>query len=76
MPPSISAWAQECGRVGRDDQQSSAFILYLDNDIQHVGFWARDVAKQHRSDDIHDSTQLFSCGDALPFSYSHLAGKC
>ena len=74
LPPSISAWAQECGRAGRDGQQSSAYILYSDNDIQHVGFWARDMAKQHRSDDIHDSATLFS--DALPFSYSHLAGKC
>ena len=74
LPPSISAWAQECGRAGRDGQQSSAYILYSDNDIQHVGFWARDMAKQHRSDDIHDCATLFS--DALPFSYSHLAGKC
>ena len=74
LPPSVSAWAQECGRAGRDGQQSSAYILYSDNDIQHVGFWARDMANQHRSDDIRDSAQLFS--DALPFSYSHLAGKC
>ena len=58
--PSISAWAQECIRPGRDGQQLLVFILYSDNDIQHVGFWARDMAtcKQHRSDDIHDSAQL------------------
>ena len=44
------------------------------NDIQHVGFWARDMAKQHCSNDINDSAEQFS--DALPFCYSHLAGKC
>ena len=71
---SISAWAQECGRAGRDGQQSLACILYSDNDIQQVGFWARDMAKQHRSDDICDFAQLFS--NSLPFLYSHLAGKC
>ena len=38
LPPSVSAWAQE---FGRDGNNSSA---YSDNDIQHVGFWARDMA--------------------------------
>ena len=69
LPPSISAWAQECRRAGRDGQQSSAYILYSDNDIQNVGFWARDMARQHHSNDINDSAKVFS--DALPFSYSH-----
>ena len=48
LPPSISAWAQEYGRAGRDGKQSYAYILYSDNDIHHVGFWARGMAKQHR----------------------------
>ena len=74
LPPSISAWAQECGRAGRDGKQASAYILYCDNDIQHVGFWARDMAKQHRPTDISDSANQFS--KALPFSYAHLAGIC
>lgn len=74
LPSSVSAWAQEFGRAGRDGNQSSAYILYSDNDIQHVGFWARDMAKQHRSNDINDSAKQFS--DALPFCYSYLAGKC
>ena len=55
LPPSISAWAQEFGRAGRDGKQSYAYILFSDNDIQHVGFWARDMARQHRSTDIDDS---------------------
>ena len=38
LPPSISAWAQEFGRVSRDGKQSYAYILFSDNDIQHVGF--------------------------------------
>jgi hypothetical protein len=32
------------------------------------------MARQHRSTDINDSAKLFS--NALPFSYSHLSGKC
>ena len=40
LPPSISAWAQEFRRTGRDGKQSYAYILFSDNDIQHVGFWA------------------------------------
>ena len=55
LPPSISAWAQEFGRAGRDGKQSYAYILFSDNDIQHVGFWARDMARQHRPSDIDDS---------------------
>ena len=74
LPPSISTWAQECGRAGRDGQQLSAYILYLDDDIQNVGFWAKDIASQHCSNDINDSVKLFS--DALPFSYCHWSGKC
>ena len=74
LPPSISAWAQEFGRAGRDGKQSYAYILFSDNDIQHVGFWARDMARQHRPTDIDDSAHQFSA--ALPFSYAHLAGLC
>ena len=70
----ISAWAQEFGRAGRNGKQSYAYILYSDNDIQHVGFWARDMARQHRSGDIDDSAHQFS--PALPFSYAHFAGIC
>ena len=40
LPPSMSAWAQEYGRAGRDGKQAHAYILYSDNDIQHVGYWA------------------------------------
>ena len=58
------------GQVG-DGEQSSAYILYSDNDIQHVGFWARDMARQQC---FNDSAKPLS--DALPFSYSHLSGKC
>ena len=74
LPPSINAWAQEFGRAGRDGKQSYAYILFSDNDIQHVGFWARDMARQHRPSDIDDSAHQFSA--ALPFSYAHLAGLC
>ena len=71
LPPSISAWVQEFGRAGRDGKQSYAYILFSDNDIQHVGFWAIDMARQHRPSDIDDSAHQFSA--ALPFSYAHLA---
>ena len=74
LPPSISAWAQEYGRAGRDGKQAYAYILYYDNDIQHVGFWAQGMAKQHRSIDINDSSKEFS--KALPISYAHLAALC
>ena len=39
-----------------------------------MGFWARDMARQHRSSDINDSAYQFSL--ALPFSYAHLAAIC
>ena len=62
LPP---AWAQEYGIAGRDGKQAYSYILYCDNDIQHVDFWARDMAKQHCSTDINDSSKEFS--KALPF---------
>ena len=74
LSPSISAWVQKFRRAGRDGKQSYAYILYSDNDIQHAGFWARDMARQHRPSDIDDSAHQFSA--ALPFSYAHLAGFC
>ena len=74
LPPSLSAWAQEFGRAGRDGNQSFAYILYSDNDIHHVGFWARGMAKQQRPNDIDNVAKQFSEG--LSFSYAHLAGKC
>ena len=74
LPPSISAWVQEFGREGRDGKQSYAYIFYNDNDIQHVGYWARDMARQHHPSDIDDAAQQFSV--ALSFSYAHLAGVC
>ena len=74
LPPSISAWTQEYGRAGRDGKQSYAYILYADNDIHHVGFWARDMARQHRQNDIHNSAEQFSY--VLPFTHAHLAGNC
>ena len=74
LPPSISAWAQEYGRAGRDGKQTHAYILYCDNDIQHVRFWALDMARQYRSSDINDSAHQFSL--ALPFVYAHLAAIC
>ena len=74
LPPSISAWAQEYGRAGRNGKLAHGYILYCDNDIQHVGFWARDMARQHRSSEINDSAHQFSL--ALPFVYVHLAAIC
>ena len=74
LPPSMSAWAQEYGRAGCDGSDLSTYILYSDNDIHHVGFWAHGMAQQHRSSDIDDVAQQFSF--ALPFCYAHLAGKC
>ena len=53
--------------------KSYAYILISYNDIQHVGFWARDMGRQHRPNDIDDSLHQFST--ALPFSYAHLAGE-
>lgn len=74
LPPSLSAWVQEYGRAGRDGKQSAAYVLYSDNDIHHVGFWARGMAKQHRPSDIDDTARQFS--DGLPFCYAHMAGRC
>lgn len=74
MPPSISAWAQEWGRAGRDGAAARDAILYSDSDIHHVGFWARHMAKQQRSTDIDSAATEFSI--TLPFIYSHLTAKC
>ena len=45
LPPSISAWAQELGRAGRDGKPSEAHVFYCDEDIHHVGFWSGDLAR-------------------------------
>ena len=74
LPPSVCSWAQEFGRAGRGGEQLYAYILFSNHDIQHVGFWARDMAKQHWPNDIDDPAHQFSA--ALPFSYAHLAGTC
>ena len=74
LPPSLSVWVQEFGRAGHDGNQSVAYILYSDNDIHHVGFWAGGMAKQQHPNDIDDVAKQFSEG--LSFSYAHLAGKC
>ena len=55
-------------------EASQAIIFYSDSDIHHVGFWARDMAKQRRASDIDDAAIEFS--KALPFMYAHLAGLC
>lgn len=61
---------QEYGRAGRDGKQLYAHILYSDTDISHVGFWARDMAKQHCHDDIQNSAHQFSK------AFAHLSGSC
>ena len=60
MLPSVLAWTQECGRGGRNKQPARAVILYSDNDILHAGFWARDMAKQQRPEDIDSASTEFS----------------
>ena len=47
LPPSISAWAQELGRAGRDGEKAEAHIFYCDEDIHHVGFWSGDLARHN-----------------------------
>ena len=74
LPPSISAWAQELGRAGRDGQYAEAHIYYGDEDIHHVGFWSGDLACHNRSNEINDTSTNFS--EAMQFCYSHLSGNC
>ena len=74
LPPSISAWAQELGRAGRDGHHAEAHIFYSDEDIHHVGFWSGDLARHNRSSEICDTSANFS--EAMQFCYSHLSGCC
>ena len=74
LPPSISAWAQELGRAGRDGEKAEAHIFYCDEDIHHVGFWSGDLARHNRICEIADTTKTFS--EAMQFCYSHLSGCC
>ena len=74
LPPSISAWAQELGRAGRDGNYSEAHIFYCDEDIHHIGFWSGDLARQNRINEISDTSKNFS--EAMQFCYSHLSGRC
>ena len=74
LPPSLSAWAQELGRAGRDGEYAEAHIFYCDEDIHHVGFWSGDLARRNRSNEINDTSTNFS--QAMKFCYSHLSGRC
>ena len=60
LPPSISAWAQELGRAGRDGQYAEAHIFYCDEDIHHVGFWSGDLARHNRSNEINHTSTNFT----------------
>jgi len=57
---SPSIWTQEYSPAGQDDNETYAYILYSDNDIQYIGYWAYNMARQHRSSYINSSAQQFS----------------
>jgi len=44
-------------RVQPGDNKAYAYILYSDNDIQYIGYWAYNMARQHRSSYINSSAQ-------------------
>lgn len=50
------------------------YIIYCDEDIQHVRFWSGDLARRCRTNEISDTSRNFS--EAMQFWYSHLSGIC
>jgi len=72
----MSAWAQEYGCAGQDSKQAHACILYSNDDTQHVGYWAHDVARQQRSSGINSSAKQFSILFICAFCwYNNYIGK-
>ena len=55
VPESISSWAQELGRAGRDGLPSTATILYTREDIINAKAWIKDHL---RSNDIKDHNYI------------------
>ena len=51
VPESISSWAQELGRTGRDGLPSTATKLYTREDIGNAKAWIKDHLS---SNDIRD----------------------
>ena len=39
VPESMTSWAQQLGRGGRDGEQAHATILYCSTDISHANAW-------------------------------------
>ena len=72
VPESLTSWAQELGRSGRDGQPATATIYYSINNTNHAMAWIRD----HVSNAEYCKQLLDDFSTAWKYVMANLAGKC
>ena len=72
VPESVTSWAQEFGRAGRDGLHSTATILYRRSDMRHADSWIRN----HVNDQEKCCQILSDFTNSWWFVEAHLAGYC
>ena len=72
VPESVTSWAQEFGRAGRDGLHSTATILYRRSDMRHADSWVWN----HVNDQEKCCQILSDFTNSWRFVEAHLAGYC
>ena len=72
VPESISSWAQELGRGGRDGLPATATILYSMEDLGNAKAWIKDHLRNYT---VRDQI-LADYSEVWRYVLSHTAGQC
>ena len=72
VPQSLTSWAQELGRAGRDGHPAIATIYYSMNNTNHAMAWTRD----HVSNAEYCKQLLDGFASSWNYVMADLAGKC
>ena len=72
VPESLTTWAQELGRAGRDGHAATATIFYSMDNINHAMAWIRD----HVGNADYCKQLLEGFSNSWKYVMADLAGKC
>ena len=72
VPESLTSWAQELGRAGRDGHPAKATIYYSMNNTNHAMAWTRD----HVGNAEYCKQLLEGFANSWKYVMADLAGKC
>ena len=72
VPESITSWALELVRAGRDGMQATATILYNSEDVQNAKSWI----KNHLHNPLVRDKTLTEFSNVWRYIYAESAGKC